>query len=370
MKKVIISVFIIAAAFGATAQVGIGNVVPDSSAILDLRNTNNRALLLPSIPGTPPNTPPGLVYWDNTLNKILYLESTGYNALSPWRYKFGGAISENTYFNTSGNVGIGNDSPQTKLHITSNAGMFTLEGTSTAYMRLYPSTFTNGIKGRIGFVSNATELLIQNAHSGGDVVVSVNNGGDFNVTGGRIQQNNNDLLPAGTIVMWSGSSAPAGWVLCNGGTFTNEDGSLMTTPDLRGRFIVGYHPDETDYNQPGNRSTGSGTAGKTGGAEEVALVIQNIPSHNHDKGTLATAQAGSHRHWLKIDNEDGGSSYSYNIPEGFDSEQDYEIPTEYAGEHTHTINGSTGNKGGETSGSTRPHENRPPYYVLAFIMKK
>ena len=39
-------------------------------------------------------------------------------------------------------------------------------------------------------------------------------------------------LPAGTIVLWSGSigSIPAGWVLCNGNN---------GTPDLRNRFVVG-----------------------------------------------------------------------------------------------------------------------------------
>jgi len=158
MKQIFILISVIASTLSVVAQVGIGNVVPDSSAILDLRNTNNRALLLPSIPGTPPSSPAGLVYWDNALNKMLYLESNGYNALSPWRYKFNGAISENTYFNTSGNVGIGNDSPQTKLHVTSNAGMFTLEGTNSAYIRLYPNTFTNGIKGRVGFVSTTSSV--------------------------------------------------------------------------------------------------------------------------------------------------------------------------------------------------------------------
>ncbi len=377
MKQIFILISVIASTLSVVAQVGIGNVVPDSSAILDLRNTNNRALLLPSIPGTPPSSPAGLVYWDNALNKMLYLESNGYNALSPWRYKFNGAISENTYFNTSGNVGIGNDSPQTKLHVTSNAGMFTLEGTNSAYIRLYPNTFTNGIKGRVGFVSTtSSELLIQNVNSGADVVVSVNNGGNLNVTGvnAKVQENGNDLLPRGSIIMWSGSSAPAGWVLCDGGTFNTDDGSTMTTPDLKGRFIVGYHPNQTDYNQPGNRSAGGGTAGKTGGVEKVTLTALQIPSHNHAKGTLATAQAGDHRHRIATACGSCTGTTAHNKTNGVaidgnnSSTPDYDVKTthvEEEGNHTHTINGNTADSGGGQS-----HENRPPYYVLAFIMKK
>lgn len=361
MKKVILSALVLVASLHGMAQVGIGNVVPDSSAILDLRNTNNRALLLPSIPGTPPSSPAGLVYWDNSLNQILYLESTGYNALSPWRYKYNGAISENTYFNTGGNVGIGNIAPQTKLHLTSNAGMLTLEGVSTAYLSLYPSTFTNGEKARIGFVYNSSQLDIQNLNSGGSVVVHVNNGGDFEVTGGRVRQNNADLIPAGAIIMWSGSSAPAGWVLCDGGGFYNEDGSYMTTPDLRGRFIVGYG--SGDYTNPGNRSQGGTSNGSTGGSEKVTLTASNLPSHTH-YFTATTSVSGDHRHSMDAD---GGSTHSSGSRIRREDDYSAQLYTNYAGSHTHSVSGNTDDCG---SCSGTQVENRPPYYVLAFIMKK
>lgn len=44
-------------------------------------------------------------------------------------------------------------------------------------------------------------------------------------------------IPAGTIVMWSGSiaSIPAGWFFCNG-----QNG----TPDLRDRFVIAARQDE------------------------------------------------------------------------------------------------------------------------------
>ncbi len=50
----------------------------------------------------------------------------------------------------------------------------------------------------------------------------------------------NYLVPVCTIVMWSGAieEIPDGWRLCDG---------IEITPDLRGRFIVGYDSEDGDY---------------------------------------------------------------------------------------------------------------------------
>jgi len=72
-------------------------------------------------------------------------------------------------------------------------------------------------------------------------------------------------IPIGGIVMWSGSASniPDGWKLCNGSS---------GTPDLRGRFIVGYDPNEASYN----------AVGKTGGANTVILTESQMPRHRHE----------------------------------------------------------------------------------------
>lgn len=55
---------------------------------------------------------------------------------------------------------------------------------------------------------------------------------------GKIQENGIDLVPKGTIVMWYNKDKkhppPDGWKICNGEN---------STPDLRGRFIVGTFKD-------------------------------------------------------------------------------------------------------------------------------
>jgi len=137
-------------------------------------------------------------------------------------------------------------------------------------------------------------------------------------------------VPAGTIVMWSGSIAniPNGWALCDG---TNG------TPDLRDRFVVGA----------GN----SYSVGETGGAISVTLTIDQMPSHSHS-GTTSTwngmefSQTSSHGGG-DVYYGMGTIQYSNNILKGAQS---------------HTVN--VGAAGGD-----QPHENRPPYLSLAYIMK-
>jgi len=127
----------------------------------------------------------------------------------------------------------------------------------------------------------------------------------------------------GMIIMFTGSTAPSGWALCDG---TNG------TPDLRARFIVGM----------GNGS-GAGNSnysiGNTGGAEQVTLNVNQIPSHDHNVDTY-NEFASQHGTWA--------------------TESGYR-QVHLGGTRRKPITSDTG--GGQA------HENRPPYYALAFIMK-
>jgi microcystin-dependent protein len=151
--------------------------------------------------------------------------------------------------------------------------------------------------------------------------------------------NNINTFPAGGIVMWSGSvaSIPTGWNLCDG---TNS------TPDLRNRFVVGagdtYSPDDT------------------GGADAVTLTTAQMPAHGHSGSTNT---AGNHRHleyhYHYNGSGDGGGPGASCCEGAIEHSGVY---TGYAGNHSHTV--SINNTGGGGS-----HENRPPYYALAYIMK-
>lgn len=164
-----------------------------------------------------------------------------------------------------------------------------------------------------------------------------------------------EVYPKGIISMWSGTTPPAGWALCNGSN---------GTPDLRSRFIAGYNPADSRYNNPGNISQGGSTQGEGGGLERVTLSTSNLPRHRHYT-SLGTNSAGSHSHSVtytgaasKTVEEDGrdGETAAFALTRT--------ATTSVSGSHSHSVRGYT-----DYAGSSSSIENRPPYYVLAFIIK-
>jgi microcystin-dependent protein len=83
--------------------------------------------------------------------------------------------------------------------------------------------------------------------------------------------------PVGTIVMYGGTIAPTGWLLCNGQATTNpsalRDLIGANVPDLMGRTPVGYGA--------GSGLTARNTIGAKFGAETHALSVNEMPSHDH-----------------------------------------------------------------------------------------
>lgn len=152
---------------------------------------------------------------------------------------------------------------------------------------------------------------------------------------------NTRLIPTGVIVMWSGSiaSIPASWYLCDG---TNG------TPNLRDRFIVGAG---TTY-----------AVAATGGAATVTLTAAQIPAHTHTvSGTTSTDGAHTHTATINVGSTGNTSGIMVSNPTTSDTGR---VSIASAGSHSHTFSGNTSSIGSGTS-----HENLPPYYALAYIMK-
>lgn len=144
------------------------------------------------------------------------------------------------------------------------------------------------------------------------------------------------LLPPGTnpqIYTGAVANIPAGWQLCDG---TNG------TPDMRGAFVVGYNPDDTDYN----------AIGKTGGEKQVGLNISQLPAHYFN------TVGGQY-----VNNGNNFEVTSLNtIQVRGDQKGDY---------HRYQLQGTNmaADKGRtNTIGSNQKHENRPPYYTVAYII--
>ena len=180
----------------------------------------------------------------------------------------------------------------------------------------------------------------------------------------------NKAMPTGGIIMWSGTVAtiPTGWALCDG---TNG------TPNLTGKFIV--HADAD--------SSGTYNVGATGGANDVTLATSELPAHSHT-GTAAsggahthtgtTNSAGAHTHsytdnYVELVSQIPGLDIDYNS-NTYNQNGSRTGTTASAGSHSHTVSIASGGAHTHTlsvdnAGGGGAHENRPPFYALAYIMK-
>lgn len=130
-----------------------------------------------------------------------------------------------------------------------------------------------------------------------------------------------DIFPKGIVAAWAGTDIPNGWIICDG---------KNNTPDLSNRFIFG---------QGDGPSLTSRKLGDMSGNETHTLTINEL---------------GKHTHYFD------SQTNTVNVFTDVDSASTY--PT--TGLTQNIANTNTGDTGGNL-----PHNNMPPYYVLAFIMK-
>jgi len=187
----------------------------------------------------------------------------------------------------------------------------------------------------------ASRALISN--SSGKVAVSAVTSTELGYLDGvtssiQTQINTISSVPAGVIVMWSGANnaIPSGWAICNGAN---------GTPDLRDRFVVG--------------SGSTYATGATGGASTVTLTSSQMPAHNHSATSVSTVTDPGHTHDYKGQTGSSGSGVS---------SRDSVNTTLTTDSATTGITVSTSTSIGNTGGG-QAHENKPPYYALAYIMK-
>jgi microcystin-dependent protein len=335
MKILILLLHLVA--LSAAAQVGVNVLTPHPSSALHIEPPSGtfKGLLTPSVTttnrmsmSTGTNSPAdGLIVYDvnHKMHYYYHAYASKWFSMSPLvlstpttgstSYPSGVITTPVSSVSTSYSIGINTMSPAHALDVIGNAG----------------------ISGNLSL--------------GGNIGVS----GIF-VPGFPA----NALVPAGAILMWSGSSIPSGWALCDGSN---------GTPDLRGRFIV-------------SAGQANGTAGDinpnyavnaTGGQNQHVLTASEIPKHQHamnGDNSSVSAAGGSHQHYATPSGQGLNASRGGGNAGGLASDGTATIytSTETHSHPTSEFSGSTGD--GSTAGlNNQPHENRPQYYVLKFIMK-
>jgi microcystin-dependent protein len=210
------------------------------------------------------------------------------------------------------------------------------------------------------------------------------------------------LVPVGTIAMWGGSSAPTGWLLCDGTStsgYTTLAGIVgATTPDMRGRFPIGDNSTLTllgtggsltiaEGNLPSHSHTFSATSGAM---NQNATLSHGVNDAGHNHGGVTETQNIAHIHYNAAEgttatshtHNDSGNAGSINVGTGQTTGTDttdgmvsgenhsHVINSANAGitvnnhdvSHTHSVSGTTGTVGSGTA-------YYPPHLVVNYIIK-
>lgn len=213
----------------------------------------------------------------------------------------------------------------------------------------------------------------------------------------------NALVPVGTIAAYAGTSAPTGWLLCNGTSTTGYTALAAlvgaTTPDMRGRFPIGDNATLTllgtggsltiaEGNLPSHSHTFSATSGAMSANATLGHGV-NETAHNHGgttqsqniahihynaaEGTTATSHTHNDTGNAGSINTGAGQTTGTDTTDGMVSGENHShvIDSGLTGitvnnhdvSHTHSVSGTTGN--GSGSGT----DYYPPHLVVNYIIK-
>jgi len=177
-------------------------------------------------------------------------------------------------------------------------------------------------------IFNKQKLIVEKfdqVPSGFNSVVLSNNNGDLQALDYKSLL---DLaIPKGGIIAWNGTTPPEGWAICDGNN---------GRPDLRGKFILGLNlagASTPDKDENGQQPLTINTPGKKGGREKVKLIESEMPKHSHIGAMFNSRNEGG---WVSGRDAEAGRRENVKVSE---------------------------------TGGDQPHDNMPPYYVLAYIIK-
>ena len=282
---------------------------------------------------------------------------------------------------STGTIGINASSANTASYVVQRdaSGNFSA-GTITATLTGTASTATNlagGGAGQLPYQSGSGTTAMLAAGTSGQVLQSNGTSAPSWVA--------SPSVPVGSLFQYAGSSAPSGYLLCQGqsvssttylalhavisntyggSAYTGGSGLNFNLPDLRGRFPMGAGTgtglNSSGTGAPSGTAQTARTAGQWGGEETNLLTTNEMPSHNHNG---ATGNAGSHSHTPPGGSLGTANIVGHNLAVSGGSQWSFTNSatiTNTVADHSHSIS---------SQGGGARHNNVPPFVVLNFIIK-
>ena len=198
------------------------------------------------------------------------------------------------------------------------------------------------------------------------------------------------LMPSGSVIIYGGTSAPTGWLFCDGSAISRSTYAALFTaiattygagngsttfnvPDIRGRVVAGKEASASRLTT-GTGNIDGGTLGAVGGNQGHTLTSaqSGLPAHNHSLTMDAhthTFTGTPHSHTFlrgqdafhDISGSTGSGNFFGNISHSTQN------TTAGGSNSTVTTTGTIANNSAANAGS--PHPNVQPTIILNYIIK-
>jgi microcystin-dependent protein len=289
---------------------------------------------------------------------------------------------------TTGNVGIGTSTPAAKLEILGDdtAKIIVSSSTKNIYATLISGSsgsFTRTVLFSSGMLAfgpyGSTQITLRSNDNGATInagIGTINPSSKLEVAG-RIKDSTGFVSPVGSMMMYAGSAAPAGWLMCDGAAVSRttyatlfsilgatygagNGSSTFNVPDMRRRVPVGA-------GGTSSATLGNGI-GNTGGEESHTLTSSESgnPSHIH-----GIADPG-HTHDILIDGWSakqgkGGTSGAY-----WDLSLEVTPPYNNSGDrdlYTNSVATGISVNNNTSAAASSAHNTVQPSLVINYIIK-